>query len=279
MCLELAPRSSSSVFLVLLLTSALFVSLSATTVPTPVLAAAGTVGLNPGNASPGNVITISGNGWTGHLAGESCVITASNLFLITSSFCIVGAGNQIFGTFTVGNVPGGAIYTVFVTAGVDTSAGTPFTVDAGISLTPIQGPASIHVTVTGGGFSSTGTCALSTIPVNIIKAGSDVCAVSGAAKTIAPGAGFTVDSAAAAGAYTVFATLAPDAPSASFTVVVGPSVVVAPSSGAHGLTVTVSGIGFNILDSSTTMSFTALTPWVHCGLVRSRPVWLFRGHS
>ena len=260
MCLELATRSSSSLFIVLLLTSALFVSLSATTVPTEVRALPGTVILSPNHASPGNVITVTGGTWGGHLAGEGCAITANNPFLIVSAFCIVGAGNLIFGTFTVGNVPGGAIYTVFVTAGVDTSAGTAFTVDAGISLSPIQGPPGIHVTVTGGGFSSTGTCALSTFPLNIIQAGSDVCVVSGATKTIAPGAGFTVAAAAAAGPYTVFATLAPDAPSASFTVVVGPSVVVAPSSGAHGLTVAVSGIGFSILDSSTTMSFTALIP-------------------
>ena len=122
-----------------------------------------------------------------------------------------------------------------------------------VLVLPVELP-NPEVLVSGSGFSSKDTsCTLSGIPV----ASPSSCTISGGnlvpGTFAAPSTWFNVGN-VPAGSYIVTATGHPDGDysSASFTVL-PPSLILNPSSGQAGVTVTVSGVGFYSTDSSCTL--------------------------
>ena len=205
-------------------------------------------GSGPGTVRAGGVVTIGGTGWTGHTVGQTCSISSTPSRLTSSGSCIMGVGGAIYGQFTVPwNLPGGS-YTVLVTVYNDTTPAS-LVVEPGIYLTPTSGRQGQTIAVIGGGFANDGICTI-TSAAGVVA--SYVCTVSGG--VITSGASFVVGSAAAGPeTISVNGTLA----TAQFSVTTAPSLAISPTSGPHGISVTVSGSGFSASDTSTTLTFTS----------------------
>ena len=263
-------RVDSSFLVVLLLTSALLISVSSVVTPT-VHAAGGSVTLTPTSGSPavgglsGTTVTISGSSWPVGDAG-ACTISVSpnepplRQLVVSSPTCTLSSGGVLSGSFTVG-VGSTAItgpYTVTVTSTVTPADSTTasFSVLPRIVLTPNAGSAGISVTVSGSGFRggttdpSGVTCRITGTPVS---AAPPVSCGQGPDGTVS--GVFTVKSGLSYGGYTVFvwdadASWSPFA-SAVFTVyAIGvPLLVLTPFLGPTGTPVTVTGSGWNSLDT------------------------------
>ncbi len=259
-------RRFRSVVAVILLFSAVVVTISSMPAPTIVQAVAGTEALAPTHGAPATVVFVSGSGWTGHSAGEACTITSNVQALIVFPSCsFTGLGDTIAGSFTVGLVQGGSSYTVIITATANTDAQSQlFTVDPGITLTPTSGLQGQVITINGGGFTGTGPCSVTPSPPSI---NSYVCSINGG--LISSGSQFVVGP-SGAGGYTVTVVAgspATGSASAPFTVITAPTLTVNPTDGANGLSVSVSGTGFSPSDTSAVLTFTGLAVWSACSLV------------
>lgn len=246
----MTTRRSSSLFLVVLLTSALFISISIISVPEPVHATAGTVVLTPSTVKAGGTVTVTGNTWP-NAAGKTCSLSSVPSSVTASGSCIMGVGGNIYGQFTVPyNLPGGD-YPVFVTVYnsttvYDTSAVENVAITPGVSLSATSGRQGQTIAVTGGGFTGNGICTI-TSAASVVA--SYVCTIGGG--VITAGASFVVGSTVGAQTISVNGT------TAQFTVTTAPSLTVSPTSGPHGISVAVSGSGFSSSDTSTTLTFTS----------------------
>ena len=278
MCLELASRSSSSLFLVLLLTSALFVSISSLAIPPPVYAAGVTFDtFLPVTGPVGTVVSFTAHAT---LPVTSCSLSANSPFLFSPSYSSVGF------CFVSGDGTGiGAITGSFrVRTQTEISSYTPFPGEAytvtisAYGVNPVQTQTNTFTLIASLGFALTNYVGTSwTSPLTVIEtqtvyihgwgfdAGSSGCSYGG----LPPGAttltcsvnggemsgGFIAPAGSAPGSpYTITITGnsgSGDHASGDVTIVTGPAIYVNPSSGSTGLLVTITGIGFNPSDSST----------------------------
>ncbi|MGP8131974.1 MAG: thermopsin family protease [Thermoplasmata archaeon] len=213
------------------------------TVTTPAIA------VSPSQGPVGATVTVSGTGF-------SVLSTVGLLFDgVTVTSCTSGSlGTDVSGDFSCTfAVPSGTVGTM-VTAtdvGGQTATGTFTVTTPAIAVSPSQGPVGATYTVTGSGFSVSSGAAVSFSGVFQTPSGcSDGTYVGTAITTDATG-GFVCTFAVpseTAGPYSVVgedtATSTPTA-AQTFTVTT-PAIVVSPSQGPVGATVTVSGTGFSV---------------------------------
>lgn len=197
-------RQARSLIVVLLLLTALAVTLTNYPVTPPKVEAANlTVTLTPNSGKSGDVILVHATGAT-VAQGTTCSITANVANLIVSPTASVSSGSDVDGSFTVGNAPqpsGGGSYTVTVrcpASGTPFDSGTAtFTVSPKLTVNPSIGTTGQQVSVTGVGFrSDASTCILSSNPGGLF-AGSPApfCSISGGSVTAA----FAVEATAGTG--------------------------------------------------------------------------------
>ena len=208
-CLKLTSHSSGSLLIVLLLTSALFVSIySVATPPEKVYAAGLTFLLSSSSGKYGDVITFKTTALAGTAPnGTSCSSTGAPTNVVTN-FHGQEYNHNATGWFVVGTGPsgvGGAAYTITITCGADSGTAT-FTVSRSMTISPPISEASKIVTVAAYGLPSNtvGPCTITdngTIPVVLgSPAPCTIVALSGSATGT-----FTVDPLATHnGNYTIF---------------------------------------------------------------------------
>ena len=208
--------------------------------------------LTPSSGGVGTTVMVTGSGF---LTGDSsCTISGTG---VQNPACTIsiGTGNAV-GSFVVSNISPGA-YVITLSGSGGDSAQAFFTVSSGASIVlhPTSGGVGITVTVTGSGFRTDDSSCTITGSGSI---------VTGTACSITLGTGtatgsFVVASVSPA-AYTITLTgNQGDSGTATFSVTSGPSIVLSPSSGAIGATVTVTGSGFLPADSSCALSGTPVT--------------------
>jgi hypothetical protein len=205
--------------------------------------------LNPASAQVGSSVLVWGSGFSSE--DTSCTLSG---IPVASATCGISGGNLTAPTsFIVGNVPPGS-YIVTATGYPDGDySSAAFTVSSlSLVLNPSSGPDIATVSVSGAGFYSTdiGPCTLTGIPVSA----PDSCNI--AAGGVLTGS-FTV--AGPPGTYTItVATNGGDTGEATtfFTVTTTsvPQIVLSPSLAQPGTTITVTGSGFNSLDTSCSLS-------------------------
>ena len=262
-CFKLTTRRSSSLFLVVLLTSALFISISIISVPKPVLAGP-SLAVSPTSGPHGLVVAVYGSGF--NLSDTSTTLNFDGG--AGSGFLFVGANHPTLspsgsykiatGSFTVATAATpGVPYTLNLTGSPSgDSAITTFTVaarDPGITLTPTSGAQGAVVAVAwnltaGAEFSTAdvGICTMSSIPTGLIS--SYVCQIDSSGVLVTPISGFVV-STAPGGSYLVTVTgKLGDSASATFTVTTALTLNPAsgsPAAGSQAATeVTATGRGF-----------------------------------
>ena len=131
--------------------------------------------LSPSSGPVSVVVTVTGSGF--NTADTGCTISSSPIPDITTgppvSSCTITNG-QVTGSFTVTNPAALGAHTIIVTGtpGSDFAQAT-FTVTPSapsISLSPISGPVSVVVTVTGSGFNTADTgCTISVLQFQILR--------------------------------------------------------------------------------------------------------------
>jgi hypothetical protein len=235
------------------------------------------ISVSPTSGPSGTLISVSGtipvaphgSPSTGY---TSCTIgggSGSGISISTSSCQIISftsgspAYSTFAGSFIVGNQAPGT-YSVRVTAsGASAPSGYANYVQATfiltgpkISLNPSTGGRGLSVAITGSGFSfADNTCSMSSSNGNLIL--NNACTINGG--TGAASGGFVVGS-LNPGTYSVRLTgNTGDFAEATFTVMAGPSITLTPSSGAVGTTVSVTGSGFFLTDSSCSISGTGVS--------------------
>jgi hypothetical protein len=249
--------------LVVLLTSALFISISIISVPKPVLAGP-SLAVSPTSGPHGLVVAVYGSGF--NLSDTSTTLNfdggAGSGFLFVGdnhpTLSPSGSYKIATGSFTVATAATpGVAYTLNLTGSPSgDSAITTFTVaarDPGITLTPISGAQGAVVAVawngtTGAEFSTAdvGICTMSSIPTGLIS--SYVCQINSSGVLVTPISGFVV-STAPGGSYLVTVTgKLGDSASAVFTVTAGLTLTPdsgSPAAGSQVATeVTATGKGF-----------------------------------
>jgi len=221
--------------------------------------------LSPTSGSPpvvslvtGTEVTVSGTGFRGPGTGCTISSTTAGLTIDTAGepACTVSAGGVLAAKFRVGAgsryKPAG--YVVNVTGPLFDWATAPFNVNATIALSPSSGSAGTLVSVFGSGFNaSAGACTGPTgTPVN-----------GGSCTQIADGTisgQFTVKAGTLPGSYIIAVGNTPGPPpsaTTTFQVGLGPIITLTPSVGPTGTTVTVTGSGWNALDTSVTLRVTS----------------------
>ncbi len=237
----------------------------------PLTVTTSTLTIAPTQGPAGTKTTLSGAGYAFTFTYNDCLSTSS-----ASITCVVGSGST-FTSSGAGAIPAGT--TVTVPSG--TSAGSyfvivytggavvnsaPFTVTvATIMLSPTQGLAGKSVTVTGSGFSV--NTPIGTFTFNGATPAQS-CTSQMTSGTGAFSCTFTVP-ASSAGAKTVVAsgndvgTVSGDSASATFTVLV-PTIVLSPTQGPKGITVTVTGSSFSPSTPISIFTFNGATPAQSC---------------
>jgi len=194
---------------------------------------------SPGSASVGSTVSVAGSGFSA--SDTSCSLSGG---AVGTSTCSV-SGGVLEASFVVANVEAGS-YTIIVTGSPEGDLATfnfqVLTSGPSITLTPASAPVGSTVTVSGSGFSTSDTaCSLFGGPTGTVS-----CSISGGALT-----GSFVVADVRAGSYTITATGSPagDSASGTFTPVVA-SITLTPSTAQPGATVTVSGSGFDPVDTT-----------------------------
>ena len=214
--------------------------------------AGASITLNPSSGGVGLTVTVTGTGF--RTDDSSCSISGTG---VQNAACTISQGSGTpLGSFVVANVAPGA-YVITLNGNNGDSAQAFFTVVSGASvvLHPISGGAGQIVTVTGSGFrTDDSSCSIS--GSNNIVTGS-ACSV--ALGSGAPSGSFIVGN-VAPGAYII--TLSGnqgDSAQTTFTVTTGPAIILSPSTGTIGVTVTVTGAGFQPADTSCSLSGSVVT--------------------
>jgi hypothetical protein len=263
-CLNLSSSRVRLAVTVLLLISAIFVSVSSIN-NMPFVEAAASISLSPAFAGRGSVVTFSGSGFS--LPNGTALVNpiACNLFsldqlnnpgtLISSPICSV-SGSSISGSFVVkGNIspiknPYAVIVNVTDAKSHFIKAQRTFTVTA-IIISPPVGARGQTIKVNGSIGGSDTTCSLSGSVV-----GTSSCVMYGS--TGGNFSGSFVVAYVSPGPYTVRVTSSPSGTfvETSFTVT-GPSITLTPPKGVIGAFIGVNGTGFSFAD--TTCSITSPT--------------------
>jgi len=207
-CFKLTSHSSGSLLIVLLLTSALFVSIySVATPPEKVYAAGLTFLLSSSSGKYGDVITFKTTALTGTAAnGTSCSFTGAPTNVVTS-FHGQEYKHNATGWFVVGTGPsgvGGTFYTITITCGADSGTAT-FTVSRSMTISPPISEANNIVTVAAYGLPSdtVGPCTItSNRTIQVVASSPATCSIV-AGSGSATGT-FTVNPLAANGNYTIY---------------------------------------------------------------------------
>jgi len=240
--LSLTTRTSGSLFIILLLTSALFVSVSSVVTPPKVsVAATLTVTLTPNYGKAGDVIMVTATGVTA-ANRTSCKITSTVANVVTKDKAMVinvsPTVNKVHGSFVVGTGVGpaaGFAHTITVTCpatGTVVDSGTAlFTLLPSITISPDTilklTTSRREISITGQGFASDAgsTCTLTTTPTidwSTQKFLPKSCAITSLGVL---SAAFYVNSTAVAGTYWI--TVVPtkgNTASAQFYIVAGPTI-------------------------------------------------------
>ncbi|MGO9643256.1 MAG: beta strand repeat-containing protein [Candidatus Bathyarchaeia archaeon] len=212
--------------------------------------------LSPTSGAAGSTVQVSVSDLS--TSDTSCSLTGT---AIASQSCSISDG-ILTGSFIVADVVAGS-YTITATGSPtgDSASGT-FTVSGGTSLTFNPSSAGVGSTVdfSGSALSTSDTsCSLSGTVI-----ASQTCSISGGTYT-----GTFIVANVAAGSYVVTVTGSPEYDSAtgSFTVGTGSlAIVFNPVSAAAGSTVQVSGSGFSTLDSTCTLSGSAVGASQTCSI-------------
>lgn len=201
--------------------------------------------------SAGSEVTVSGSGFK---PSGRCAIGAQAGLIIDAASCAVSSSGLLSASFKVSaGSTYGLGYIVTVTGpGGDSATGT-FDVNARIVPSPNSGSAGLSVSVRGFGFTANaGSSSVTATPVG----GGSTCSQAGDGTVAGQ---FSVAS-VPVGPYSVTVidvAGAPPSASASFKVNSGPVVAVSPSAGPTGTTATVTGSGWDTLDTSVTFQVTA----------------------
>jgi hypothetical protein len=208
-----------------------------------------TILLTPSSGPVQTIITVTGSNFR-HTAG-TCTITGTPV--AAGSTCTQNADGTISGQFTIKAAATAGTYAITVTdqSGTTPTATVFLTVTgATINLTPSSGAGGAFVTFTGSGFRHTaGSCTVTGTPVS----GTVTCSQN-ADGTVS--GSFTVDPVAPSGSYFISVLdqggVSPTAV-ATFVVTGGPAVNLTPTQGPTGTVVTVTGSGWNSLDTSVSL--------------------------
>jgi len=235
-----------------------FITSKAFTATTP------SITLTPAQGPKGISVSVSGLGFS--ISTKIGTFTFNGAAPVQTCTAQTTSASGAFScTFTVPSSAAG-IYTA-VASGNDVgsvsgdTASTSFTITApSILESPAQGPKGISVTVTGTGYTPGAT--ITTFTFNGATPGTQTCT----AKVVTAYGGFscayTVPTGSSAGAYTVVATGSDggfDTDSDIFTVTT-PAIVLSPTSGGAGTSVTVTGSGFTPGVAITTFTYNGAAP-------------------
>ena len=275
----MATRRTSSLFLVLLLASALLVPISSIMIPSGSANNLNvTLTLNHGKS--GDVIIVTATN-AAQLVGTVCTITDNSPAhnVVTSATASVSAANLVSGSFIVGNAPaaaGAGTYTISVkcpSSGTDNGQAT-FLVDPRIFVSPPIGMRGQVVQVTGVGFRTEATGCTIGASAGGLFAATPPCSINPSGSPGTVSGQFTVSSTAAVTLYDITVNPIGAFPAATeingFQVVTGPTITLSPTSvppgygtrkpdGTLGGAVSISGGGFATSASarSCTLSLTA----------------------
>jgi len=215
-----------------------------------------TITLSPTSGAVGTVVTVTGTGYSVSTRIGTMTFNGATPSGQTCTSQTTTAAGGFSCTFTVPTVTLGP-HTVTVsgndvgTVPLDTASATFTVTTPTITLSPAQGPVGVTVTVTGASFASSSTITIKFNGATVATGGST------AAGTFT--ATFVVPS-TAAGAKTVTATDAlSNTGSATFTVTT-PAINLSPIQGPIGTSVTVTGSGFSVSTTISTMTFNGATP-------------------
>jgi len=241
------------------------------------LTAGPSLGLTPTSGPGATIVTVNGSGFS---TSDSSITITGPVLLFPLSCTLSGGsitGNCAFwvdgglagvqNITGVGNVEGGPN---------DTGTAT-FTLYPTITLSPSSGPVGTAVTVTGIDFSAFPAAAdVSLDGALLTPTGGSDCAGGRTATLITPDAEgdfvctFTVPDTATLGPNSVVGddtSTGELTAAATFTLEVGPNLVLTPSSGAGATIVAVTGSGFSASDSSVNITGAMLLFPLHCTLI------------
>jgi len=214
-----------------------------------------TVTLNPTSGATGSSITISGSGFT---ASSSITIKFdTNTIATTPTSITASASGTFFATIIIPNTAAVGDHTISATdiAGKTASAIFKVIVPATITLSPTAGQRSTTVTVTGSNFNPNSA-------ITIKFDGSTLATTPTPVTTSSTGAfsaTITIPNTASAGSHIISATdAAGKSASATFSVSLGPVVILSPTSGITGTEVTVTGSNFT-KNTQATIKFGRIT--------------------
>ncbi|MFA4917385.1 MAG: GEVED domain-containing protein, partial [Syntrophales bacterium] len=222
------------------------------TIPAPAIT------LSPASGAPGTVVTITGSGFNPNTNGivwfdsdDDSIADASEPQIALSSTSTGAIPVGVVLTVPLTTTPGAySVRADIATSGTIEASVTFIVPNPTISLSAISGPPTTVITVTGSGFtpSTAGVIWFDNNGNNVVDAGEpQLLASTTTAGAIPTGITLTVPATTIAGAYSVHAdipTVGTIEASAIFTVPT-PSLTLAPTSGAPGTVITITGSGFN----------------------------------
>jgi len=216
--------------------------------PAPPSGAAGTLvslssGANPFAVQDAGPCTITSNP-SGLIGPNGCLIDSSG-FITSALFIAADAGARQDYTITVRGIHGDSASTT-----------TPFTLVAGVNLSPSQGPTGTTVTVTGSGWHALDNqVSYSVTAGGTLWDGSPTRTCTIAGGKIGTGCTFKVKSNALGGTYTLTFTASPGGDSATATFGVEATFALSPTNGGPGLSAGIlSGSGYGSAQADCTPS-------------------------
>ncbi|MGA8543297.1 MAG: IPT/TIG domain-containing protein [Thermoplasmata archaeon] len=223
------------------------------------------ISLSPTQGPSGVTVTVSGTGFTPNIAISTLKFNGASPGTQTCTSQTISATGTFSCTFTVPSDPAGP-YNVVATgsdAGSDSATATFTVTTEVITVGPQQGPVGATFTVSGSGFTPDGGV---TVAFGSTSLTASSCSVgTPGAEVIATAVGLfdctfnaPTDLAGPYGVVATDVTTATTSNSITFTVTT-PAIVVSPTQGPLGATVTVSGTGFSVSTALTSLVFDGVT--------------------
>ncbi|MCW4003797.1 MAG: collagen-like protein [Candidatus Bathyarchaeota archaeon] len=219
--------------------------------------------LSPTTGIPGDVVTVTGTGFSGSATLANRVITITfdgDTMTLTPSPTRSNTSGYFTCTFEVPDLAYGT-YDVIADdadAAVDPADAAPFTIGATIALSPTSGPAGAVVTVSGRGFTKVaGTGLTFTIGATPVVEVTPIVTLADGTFT-----GSIIIPSLTAGPQTVSANDGTYTATATYTISTGAvtTITLTPTTGPQGFTVTISGVRFTaIAGEVVTVTFGAIT--------------------
>ncbi|MEM2759964.1 MAG: IPT/TIG domain-containing protein [Nitrososphaerales archaeon] len=220
-----------------------------------VTTAASGITLSPSSGPIGTVVTVSGNNFA---VNTSITIRFDNNPITTSPSSIVSSNTGSFSTtITIPNNAAVGSHIISATDGTKTESATFAVAATSITLSPTSGIAGSTVSVSGTGFTAGASITIKFGSITLVTTPSSVVASSSGTFT----ATIVIPSTATTGNQVITASdTAGKTSTATFNVLVSGTIILSPTAGNRGTSVTVTGSNFNP-SSTITISFdhTALT--------------------